>query len=221
MDVIQAMRTTGTCRYFSDEPVPDDVLLSAFDAARFAPQGGNRQPVRWVVVRDTEHKRLLRDWYLQPWKAYLAGIGVGEVRIGAMPQAVIDANHFAEHLHEVPAIVVQCAELDGLHPTDLDLGRLSVVGGGSIYPTTQNFCLALRAQGVASALTTLLCHYEPQVKGLLGIPDGVITAAHIAVGYPATGFPTRLSRLPVRDVVFAESYGTSLTTSCAVGRGAH
>jgi len=82
------------------------------------------------VVRDTEHKRLLRDWYLQPWKAYLAGIGVGEVRIGAMPQAVIDANHFAEHLHEVPAIVVQCAELDGLHPTDLDSGRLSVVGGG-------------------------------------------------------------------------------------------
>lgn len=91
-----------------------------------------------------------------------------------------------------------CAELDGLHPTDTELGRLSVVGGGSIYPTAQNFCLALRAQGVASALTTLLVHYEPQVKELLGIPDGVITAAHIAVGYPDRGFPTRLTRTPSR-----------------------
>jgi nitroreductase len=84
------------------------------------------------------------------------------------------------------------------------------VGGGSIYPTAQNFCLALRAQGVASALTTLLVHTEPQVKQLLRIPDGIITAAHIAVGYPEHGFPTRLTRDPVNEIVFTESYGTPL-----------
>ncbi|NVI92972.1 nitroreductase family protein [Actinomadura sp. BRA 177] len=207
MDVIAAMRTTGTCRYFRDDPVPDEVLTRAFEAARFAPQGGNRQPVRWVVVRDGDRKRRLAEWYLGPWKAYLAGIGAGEIGVGALPKAVTDADHFAEHLHEVPAIAVLCAELDGLHPTDLDLGRFSVVGGGSIYPTAQNFCLALRDQGVATALTTLLVHAEPQVKELLGIPDGVITAAHIAVGYPARGFPARLNRRPIDEIVFAETYG--------------
>ncbi|WP_405148201.1 nitroreductase family protein [Sphaerisporangium sp. NBC_01403] len=215
MDVVDAMRTTGTCRYFSGDPVPEEVLLSAFDAARFAPQGGNRQPVRWVVVRDAERKRRLRDWYLEPWKAYLKGIGTGDIQVGTLPKVVTDADHFAEHLDEAPAIVVCCAELDGLHPTDHALGRLSVVGGASIYPTAQNFCLALRAQGVASALTTLLCGYEPQVKELLGIPDGMITAAHIAVGYPAHGFPTRLSRTPVEDIVFSETYGTPLAPSGA------
>ncbi|GLZ13007.1 hypothetical protein Acsp04_32420 [Actinomadura sp. NBRC 104425] len=208
MDVIEAMKTTGTCRYFRPDPVPDEVLLTAFEAARFAPQGGNRQPVRWVVVRDKDRKRQLQEWYLGPWKAYLDGIGAGDIAVGALPKTVADADHFAEHLHEVPAIVVLCAELDGLHPTDADLGRLSVVGGGSIYPTAQNFCLALRAQGVASALTTLLCHSEPQVKELLGIPDGVITAAHIAVGYPERGFPAKLSRRPVEEIVFDERYGT-------------
>ena len=210
MDLIEAMTTTGTCRYFRDDPVPDEVLVSAFSAARFAPQGGNRQPVRWIVVRDPERKRRLAEWYLEPWKAYLAGIGTGDVQVGALPKAVTDADYFAEHLHEVPAIIVVCAELDGLHPTDNELGRLSVVGGGSIYPTVQNFCLALRAQGVASALTTLLCYFEPQVKELLGIPDGLITAAHIAVGYPARGFPAKLSRLPVEQVAFAETYGEAL-----------
>ncbi|MFA1538391.1 nitroreductase family protein [Actinomadura monticuli] len=210
MDVIEAMKTTGTCRYFSGDPVPDEVLMAAFDAARFAPQGGNRQPVRWIVVRDKDRKRQLAEWYLAPWKAYLAGIGDGEIGVGALPKAVTDADHFAEHLHEVPAIVVLCAELDGLHPTDLELDRLSVVGGGSVYPTAQNFCLALRDQGVASALTTLLVHAEPQVKELLGIPDGIITAAHIAVGYPANGFPARLTRTPVEEIVFDETYGTPL-----------
>jgi nitroreductase len=118
------------------------------------------------------------------------------------------ADDFAEHLHEVPAIVVVCAEIAGLHPTDTDLGRLSVVGGGSIYPIVQNFCLALRDQGVGSAVTTLLCHFEPAVKELLGIPDELLTAAHVAVGYPAKGFPTKLTRSPVADTVFADTYGT-------------
>src|SRR5437868_13691553 len=79
MAVIEAMKTTGTCRYFRPDPVPDEVLLAAFDAARFSPQGGNRQPVRWVVVRDPDAKRQLHEWYLQPWKAYLAGIGAGDI----------------------------------------------------------------------------------------------------------------------------------------------
>lgn len=209
MDVIEAMKTTGTCRYFRPDPVPDEVFLSAFDAARFAPQGGNRQPVRWVVVRDPETKRQLRDWYLGPWKAYLDGIGAGDISVGALPKTVADADHFAEHLDQAPAIVVLCAELDGLHPTDTGLDRLSVVGGGSVYPTAQNFCLALRAQGVASALTTLLVISEPQVKDLLGIPDGFITAAHIAVGYPEQGFPSKLTRLPVEEIAFSERFGTA------------
>ncbi|MCP9979247.1 nitroreductase family protein [Actinomadura madurae] len=102
MDVIEAMKTTGTCRHFRADPVPDEVLMQAFEAARFAPQGGNRQPVRWVVVRDKDRKRRLAEWYLTPWKAYLAGIGAGEVSVGALPKAVTDADHFAEHLDEVP-----------------------------------------------------------------------------------------------------------------------
>ena len=210
MDVIEAMKTTGTCRYFRPDPVPDEVLLKAFEAARFAPQGGNRQPVRWIVVRDKDRKRRLREWYLAPWKEYLKGIGNGEIGVGALPKTVADADHFAEHLHEVPAIVVLCAELEGLHITDLELDRPPVVGGGSIYPTAQNFCLALRAQGVASAMTTLLVHDEPRVKKLLNIPDGFITAAHIAVGYPERGFPAKLTRRPVEEIVFDGSFGTPL-----------
>lgn len=213
MELTEVMRTTGTCRYFRPDPVPDDVLHRAFDAARFGPQGGNRQPVRWVVVRESATRQALADLYLPLWKAYFDGIASGAVDVGALPQAVLDADHFAEHLASVPAIVVACAELAGLHPTDTELGRLSVVGGGSIYPTVQNLCLALREQGVGTAFTTLLCITEPAVRELLSIPDGFITAGHIAVGYPERAFPTKLTRMPVEETVFAESFARPLFSS--------
>ncbi|MDN5915527.1 MAG: nitroreductase family protein, partial [Pseudonocardia sp.] len=205
-DLATAMRTTGTCRYFRPDPVPDEVLRSAFDDARFGPQGGNRQPVRWIVVRSADRKRALADLYLPMWKAYLEAVTGGTVGANALPSTVADADHFAEHLAEAPAIVVVCAELAGLHPTDHELGRLSVVGGASIYPVMQNFCLALRARGVGSAVTTLLCRQEPAVRELLEIPSPFITAGHVAVGYPAKAFPTKLSRTPVDEVVSSETF---------------
>jgi nitroreductase len=203
MELTEAMRTTGTCRRFRPDPVPDEVLHRAFDAARFGPQGGNRQPVRWIVVRDPVLKKTLADLYQPLWDDYLGG------RAGSpeLPPSVAAADRFAQRLAEVPAIVVVCAELTSLLATDAELGRLSVVGGGSIYPVVQNLCLALRDQGVATAFTTLLCRVEPRVRELLGIPDGTITAGHLAVGYPERPFPTRLRRAPVEDVVFADGYG--------------
>lgn len=225
MELTEAMRSTGTCRYFSDEPVSDDVLYRAFDDARFGPQGGNRQPVRWIVVRDAARKQALAQLYLAPWKAYLNGITGGGVRVGvndsqnegALPPAVVSADYFAEHLAEVPALLILCAKLDGLHPTDNDLGRLSVVGGASIYPIMQNVCLSLRDQGVASAVTTLLCLSEPAVREMLQIPEGFITAAHIAVGRPAKGFPRKLTRDPVESFAFAETFGAPLFPARSAG----
>jgi len=204
MELTEAMRTTGTCRRFRPDPVPDEVLHRAFEVARFGPQGGNRQPLRWVVVRDPVLKQTLADLYAPLWEAYP---GRRPPRADRPPsRAALDADHFVAHLAEVPAIVVVCAELSALYPTDVELGRLSVVGGGSIYPTVQNLCLALREQGVATAFTTLLCREEPRVRELLGIPDGIITAGHLAVGYPERHFPTRLRRAPVEGVVFADRY---------------
>lgn len=209
MELVEAMRTTGTCRYFTDDPVPDEVFYKAFDAARFGPQGGNRQPVRFVVVRDQAKKQRLAELYLPYWDEYFNAIG-STVDVGALPETVTSADHFARHFAEHPAIVVVCGEIAGLHVTDAGLDRTSVVGGGSIYPTMQNFCLALRDQGVGSAVTTLLCHEEPKVKELLHIPDGFLTAAHVAVGYPAKGFPKKLTRSPVEEIVGLEDFGTPM-----------
>ncbi|MGD9750824.1 MAG: nitroreductase family protein [Acidimicrobiia bacterium] len=210
MELAEAITTNGTCRFYTDEPVSDEVLARAMDYARFAPQGGNRQPVRFVAVRDRAKKEQLAEWYRVPWKAYMEGARAGQIDIGGAFKLVENADHMADHFEDVPVIVVVCADPDGVHPTDTELGRLSVVGGGSIYPAAQNFLLGCREQGLGTALTTLLCMYEPQVKELLGIPQEIITAAHICVGWPAKPFPKKLSRRPLNEIAFVDSWGASL-----------
>src|SRR3954462_2406304 len=134
MELVEAMRTTGTCRYFTDEAVPGEVLYKAFDSARSGPQGGNRQPVRWIVVRDQAKKQRLAELYLPYWDAYFNAIAGGGGNVGALPEPVTSADHFARHLAEHPALVIACAEIEGLHVTDADLDRVSVVGGARSTP---------------------------------------------------------------------------------------
>lgn len=221
MELMDVVRTMGTTRFFKEDPVPDDVLARVLDAARFAPQGGNRQPVRFVAVRDPEKKRRLAEWYRVPWKAYVAGIRAGQIAVGGSTKVVDDADRFADHLQDVPVIVVVCAQWDRIHPTDHELGRVSVVGGASIYPAVQNLLLKAREEGLGAALTTLLCAYEPQVKELLGIPEGIITAAHVALGWPERPFPAKLRREPLAEMAFADAWGQPLSAAAPAAADGH
>jgi nitroreductase len=74
----------------------------------------------------------------------------------------------------------------------------------------QNLLLALRAEGLGAALTTLLVPAEAEVRRLLEIPEEVALAAHIGVGYRADPWPARLARRPVEEFAFAERYGDPL-----------
>jgi nitroreductase len=217
MELYDAMRCAPTTRRFKLEPVPREALLRALDAARFAPSGGNRQGWRVVVVRDAGLRTKLRDLYLPGWLKYMQQ--TGGARVLAEPDG-FDANtvrhlqaadDYASGLDRVPVHLVVGVRLEDLAVTDAELSRQSIVGGASVYPFVQNLLLALRAEGLGAALTTLLVPAEAEVKCLLEIPDGIAIAAHIGVGYRVDRWPRRLSRRPVEEFAFADRYGERLS----------
>jgi nitroreductase len=165
------------------------------------------QPAGWIVVRAGVRRRAPAAMYAPLWREYLGALRDRFPALGPLPRALADADHFASHLAEVPAILVCCVRMDRLLATDDQLDRLSIVGGASIYPFVQNLCLALRAEGVGTAITTLLCRVEDDLRRLLGIPPELGTACHVAAGYPARPWPRKLRRLPVSETVFAERFG--------------
>jgi nitroreductase len=214
-DLYELMRCAPSTRHFTPEPVPRELLERALDNARFAPSGGNRQGWRVVVVTDRELRRALRDLYQRPWDDYMvrtggrAALDAGEA--SGLPAGRLrmlrGADEYARNFDQVPVHLVVCVELSALAITDAELDRPSIVGGASIYPFVQNLLLALRREGLGAAFTTLLVPAEEQVVELLEIPDGVVLAGHIAVGYRADDWPRRLARNPVDQFVFAERFG--------------
>lgn len=208
MDFRAVVETTPTCRFYRPDPVPDDVLRRVLDATRWAPTGGNRQGVRFLLVRDPARRRELRDLYLPLWEQY---VGRATARPGApLPKLIENADHMARHLDEIPVLVLVCAQLADLLATDRHLDRLTIVGGASVYPAVQNLLLAARNEGLGTALTTLLCAVEPRVKEVFGIPDDVATAALVALGWPARPFPKRLARRPLEETCFGDAWGEPL-----------
>ena len=206
----EVLRTAVTCRSFRKDDVPDDILYRALDFARYAPQGGNRQPTRFVVIRDPSLRAELATLYTSQFQRLRAGMG-RRMRVGGNEEEAARlqtaAFQFAEHLHEVPVHVVVCARIEDLAVTDRDLGRVPIVGGASVYPAVQNFLLGCRFLGLGAALTTMLCAAEADVKGLLSIPDEFATAALIPVGWPARSFPKELQRRPIEELVFRDRFG--------------
>jgi nitroreductase len=216
VELYEAMRCAPTTRRFMADTVPREILLRVLDHARFAPSGGNRQGWRVVVVQDAERRRVLRDLYLPGWRAYMQQTGGAQVLADpdafdpAVVRRVQGANEYAERLDEVPVHLVVGVRLPDLAVTDAELPRQSIVGGASVYPFVQNLLLALRAEDLGAAMTTLLVPAEAEVKRLLEIPQEIALAAHVGVGHRADPWPKRLARRPVSEFAFLERWGQPL-----------
>ena len=212
MELYDAMSTLRAVRRLRPDPIPEDVMERVLTAATWAPTGGNMQPWRIIAVTDADKKQALEDLYRPHWEGYIPGY---EAKMQSMPEkarassarALEAGTYLANHMHEAPLIAVFCFNPGIMTITDLDQPRVSVVGGGSVYPAVQNFLLACRNEGLGCVLTTLLCYNEPEVRELLDIPGDWYTSAFVPVGYPVLGGHGPISRKPVGDMVSFNTFG--------------
>jgi nitroreductase len=218
MDLIDALRTTGAVRDFTGEPVPDEVVHRVLDTARFAPNGGNRQAWRIVVLQDPDVRVRMRELYLAHWYEYLAMVSAGLTPFAPVhdPEAEAEAlqraeeiraqveagpGGFAEHFDEAPVLLALLADLRSLAAIDRGFGRYTLIGGASIYPFAWSILLAAHAEGLGGVLTTIAVREEGAAEQLLGAPPECCLAGVIALGYPVK----RATRLRRNDV---ESFAT-------------
>ncbi len=210
--LLELMATQRAVRRLRTDPLPDDVLGRILKAGALAPSGGNVQPWRVVVVRDAQVRKAIGDLYRPQWAKYGAGSRKGLQALQGDARAkqermLAAADYLGEHMGDAPVIFVVCFNPNHMAITDSDLGRASVVGGGSVYPAVQNMMLAARAEGVGCVLTTLLCFEEQAMKSLLAIPADWHTCGVIPMGYPERGGYGPTSRRPVAKLAFENRWG--------------
>jgi nitroreductase len=211
----QAMRTLRAVRRLRPDPIPDDVLHRVLEAATWAPTGGNRQPWRVIVVKERANKVRLGTLYAEQWTKfaarYRANLVKAEPALRERTERMLGAgDYLSAHFVQSPVIAVFCFNPAEMAITDSSQPRVSVVGGGSIYPAVENLLLACRAEGLGCVLTTLLCACESEVAALLAIPSPWGTAAAIPIGYPMLRGHGPITRRPVAELAFLDSWGKPL-----------
>lgn len=59
MDVFEAVQQRKSVRAYADEPVPQDKLQKILEAGRLAPSARNTEPWHFIVVTDSEKRKIL------------------------------------------------------------------------------------------------------------------------------------------------------------------
>lgn len=204
METLDALATTRAIRRYRDEPIPDDDLARILFAATRAPSGSNRQPFRFLVLRDgpaaAEARALLGRSFRELWaeKRATERYDEGSGALTDTPKARMAATmaHFVDHVDEAPVIVLACLVLRrGGHLTE----------GASIYPACQNLLVAARDLGYGGVLTMWHQAVEPQLRQVLSIPDEVTIAAAIPLGRPV-GRHGPVRRRPLADLVAEDTW---------------
>lgn len=202
-ELYEGLLTTRSIRRFTKEAVSDDDLAAVLFAASRAPNGSNRNAFRFLVLRDgpvsVEAKSLLGGAFRNMWASMSTGdyARLAESDLSsAAGRAGRAMQQFVDNFEDIPVVILPClVRYRKPDPTE----------GASIYPACQNLLLAARARGLGGVLTMWHAGVEPELRVLLGIPDGAAISATIPMGHPE-GSHGPVRRRPLTDVVYEDHW---------------
>lgn len=202
-ELFETMQTMRAMRRLRPDPVPDDLVRKILQAGICAPNGGNTQRWRFLVVKDPAIKKAVQVYYKRAFEEvigprYLTSAPPPGVTREAYTRQHAAVQYLTDHFHEAPVWIVACLEEGAAAPT-----RWS---GASIYPAVQNMLLAARALGLGATLTTRHLLFEKETEAALGLPPGVHSYAILPIGYPMGTFGP-VGRAPLGDVVYEDRWG--------------
>lgn len=174
------LKQRRTCRYFSDEPVPREVIEAAIEAAGTAPNGANHQPWHFAVVSSPDKKRAIRLAAEEEERNFYAGKASEEWLDALAPLGTDEHKPFLE---SAPWLIVVFAQRKGGIEED---------------GTTQNYYVT-ESVGIACGMLIATLHeagvatltHTPSPMGFLrdicDRPEHEKPLMVIVVGHPAEG----------------------------------
>ena len=109
--VDKLLTTTRTVRKRLDctRPVDPEILQTCLEIAIQAPTGGNIPRYHFVVVTDAAKRTALAALYKRAYLEVYSPQRQAEVR-QSDPRLIDSATYLAEHMHEVPVLIIPCVE---------------------------------------------------------------------------------------------------------------
>jgi len=182
----QVVEQRVSVRRYKPDPVPQEHLELILNAARLAPNSGNQQACRYLVVKDRERLDELKEACMRNRKAVLRARG------DEVPEEEAIREHydvvFSAPLY-VLVLVDKTVRYKGYEEKD---GSLAAA----------NIMLAARALGYGTVFYTDSIPEDLCMRHL-DIPERYSRTCIIPVGIPES-WPDRRERLPLSELVFHE-----------------
>ena len=199
VSLLEGMATARTIRRYTRDEIPDEHLSKILWSATRAPSGTNRQPFRFLVLRDgsraRQAKTLMAEAFRRGWQEKSTNEGWTEGdfdRSSRRGRTLAAMQQFVDDFEHIPVIVL--ALFERYRP-------LSHHEGASVFPACQNLFLAARALGYGACFSGWHLRVEQELRDLLEIPENVELSLCITLGKPA-GNHGPLRRRPIGDLVF-------------------
>lgn len=213
----EALKERRATPSFDGSPIPDKILATIIKAGVESPSGYNIQPWRFIVVRDSEQKKRLREAAMGQPKveeasAMIVCCGDLNASIGGDLEDVLteSAKHgfSAEQNQKVKDIInntfsAQAGNAMGLAPDFAVWVNRHVM----IAFTTMMWM----AETLGYDTAPMEGYFEDKVKSVLGIPDGVRVVALLAIGKRKGEDKIYAGRRKLEDVCFMETWGKGMT----------
>jgi len=185
MPLGEAIFTQRSIRRFKPDPIPIGDIQLILEAAAKAPNGGNQQVARFLVVNDTGSIREFGRLYREAWWAKRRDEGFQGPE--DLPRRYLPAAGLADAMQDVPCVMFALAMHEG--------------GADSVIPAVQNLMLAARALGIGSVPTTLHPTVMPRFRAMFGVPDSVGFYFCVPLGYPQGNFGPNV-RKPTSETTY-------------------
>jgi nitroreductase len=185
--VTNTLKNRVTIRKFTDQPIPEQMLLEILRASRRSSTSSNMQTYSIVVVREQEKKKAL---------AQLAG------------------NQ--KHVETCAVFLAFCADLHrlqfavGMHGTEmgknLELTLVSTIDAAIVGMSVQT---AAESMGLGTVMIGAMRNHPCDSAELLRLPKGVFVVYGMCLGYPEqASIPPQKPRLSEELVFHFEQYNT-------------
>lgn len=190
------LKQRRTCRYFSNEPVPREVIEAAIEAAGTAPNGANHQPWHFAVVSSPEKKRAIREAAEAEERSFYSGKASEEWLYALAPLGTDDDKPFLE---TAPWLIVVFAQRKGGIEEDGETQNYYVTESVGIA------CGMLIATLHEAGLATLTHTPSPMgfLRKICQRPEHEKPLMVVVVGHPeegATGPSHALKKKPLRQI---------------------
>jgi nitroreductase len=193
MSLGEAIFTQRSIRRFRPDPIPLADIRLILEAAVKAPNGGNQQIARFLVVNDRAGIRQFAALYHEAWWAKRHDEGFE--RREDLPPHFHAAAGLADSIGDVPCIVFAMSLRNG--------------PANSVIPAVQNMMLAARAIGIGSVPTTLHPSVMARFHTMFGIPDDVGFHLCVPLGYPRGNFGPTV-RKPTTETSFLNHWSAAV-----------